>query len=126
MSSPGSYHHAARRAALAITTPERVFILSARYGLLRLTGTELLDPYELTIGEPGAITGAELKGTAGRPLSVARSTGPRSPRLPLVVLAGRRYADVILAAHPDALTPLAGTRGIGEQLHRLANPTTLI
>jgi hypothetical protein len=106
----GSYHAAARRAAAAITTPDRILILSARYGLLRLDDPAPLEPYELTIGQPGAITAATVD------LGPLAAYGPAPT---VTVLAGARYADVLADAGVDVVRPLRTTRGIGEQLHIL-------
>jgi hypothetical protein len=94
----GSYHRAARRAAEALARPgDYVMILSAKYGLL---------------GQPGAIDAQTLTWQAQQ-LGLADVAD-------VVVLAGRAYADLVRTVWPHAARPLAGTAGIGHQLHRLA------
>lgn len=104
----GSYHRACRRAADA--TGGRVLILSAKYGLLDLA--TMIEPYEQRTGKPGAITVAALRRQADE-------MGIRDAR-DVVVIAGKSYADLVSAVWPHARRPLDGTRGIGDQMRRLA------
>jgi hypothetical protein len=105
----GSYHRAALRAALALVPRERVLILSARYGLLGLD--DLVEPYELRLGQPGAIQAAELRDQAAR-----RGLAGR----PLVALCGAAYATLLQEVWAEVATPLAGVGGLGRQLQVLA------
>ncbi|MGW0485798.1 DUF6884 domain-containing protein [Nonomuraea sp. NPDC003214] len=106
----GSYHRAARAAADALTLDGgQVLILSARHGLIPLDRE--LAPYEQRAGQPGSIGGAELRAQAA-------TLGITDARP--VVLAGRAYVDLARQVWPDLDAPLAGTRGIGEQMARLA------
>lgn len=105
----GSYHRACRRAAEALR-PDRVVILSARYGLLGLD--DEIDPYDTPHGAAGAVTAAMLYGQA-------RQRGITDLD-PVVVLGGARHVALATAVWPHARTPLAGTRGMGEQVARLA------
>jgi hypothetical protein len=106
----GSYFRACLAAALAITPAQRVRILSAKHGLLTLE--EPVAPYELRMGDPGAVTPADVA-------VQAQAQGLCSGE-PVLVLAGRAYASVAARVWPHAVDALAGTRGIGEQLARLA------
>ena len=101
----GSYHRAARAAALRMTVPKRVLILSARYGLIGLE--DRIESYELTMGQRGSVTVTTL---------ASQAEGLQGP---VVVLAGMAYTRMVLAVWPDAETPLAGSRGIGDHLARL-------
>ncbi|RMI46752.1 DUF6884 domain-containing protein [Streptomyces triticirhizae] len=122
----GPYNRAARRAADALTDSGhagRILILSARYGLL--DPAEAIRSYDLRLGAPGSITTEQLRQQADDlTLNGALVT----------VLAGRTYTDLVRSVFPDAHTPLAGARGIGDHLSRLAHisrattpttPTTL-
>jgi len=107
----GSYHAAARRAADAIADPgTRVMILSARYGLLDLD--DRVDPYEQRLDEPGAITAEFLRAQADELGLLAAGE--------VTVLAGAAYADLVAEVWLHGRWPLCGTRGIGDQLARLA------
>ncbi|WP_433860349.1 DUF6884 domain-containing protein [Streptomyces kronopolitis] len=107
----GSYHAACRRAADALTAAGgTVLILSARHGLLRLD--DMTAPYNTRMGEPGSITAAELRAQARR-MGIADADT-------VTILAGAAYAAAAQAVWPNAATPLAGTRGIGQQRARLA------
>ncbi|WP_053065359.1 DUF6884 domain-containing protein [Micromonospora sp. RV43] len=118
----GSYHRAARRAADALVArdPGRFgvgsgrdryqVILSAKYGLLDLF--DVIERYDLRMGEPGSVTADTVRYQAQQLglLDVEE----------VIVLAGRKYADVVSAVWPHALRPLDGTAGVGPQLQRLA------
>jgi hypothetical protein len=107
----GSYHLTCRYAAARLAGPAgTVLILSAKYGLLRLS--DPIDPYELTMGQPGSVTVDTLRQQAAR-LGVNRCRD-------VTVVAGKRYADRVSAVWPGAVRPLDGCRGMGEQLGRLA------
>jgi hypothetical protein len=106
----GSYHRAARRAADALTTPgTRVMILSARYGLLNLD--DVILRYEMRLGQRYAITKQGLREQAEQ-LGLAGTAE-------VIVLAPGGYAELAAHVWPHAQLPLAGTRGIGEQMARL-------
>lgn len=106
----GSYHRAMRRAAAALTRDGgRVIILSALHGLVTLD--TVLDPYNLRMGAPGSVAAATLRQQAAA-LGLDRAE--------VTVLGGKAYVQALQEVVPDALAPLAGTRGIGEQLARLA------
>ncbi|MFC6081007.1 DUF6884 domain-containing protein [Sphaerisporangium aureirubrum] len=106
----GSYHRAARRAAAVLAGPRgRVLILSALHGLV--APDEPLMPYELRAGQPGTVTGETLR-TQAAELGATNAT--------VIVLGGRAYVDLARQVWPHAAAPLQGTRGIGEQLARLA------
>lgn len=105
----GPYHRACRRAAAALS-PRRTLILSARHGLVGLD--EVLAPYDTTFGDPDAVTADHVAAQADQ-------RGLRAVA-GVVVLAGRRYVAATRLAWPQALDPLAGSRGMGEQLARLA------
>lgn len=94
--------------ALTLAPRNRVGILSAWYGLLALD--EVIAPYDLTIGQPGAIGVERLaEQAADRQLT----------SWPVVALCSRRYADLLRAVWSDVTAPLAGL-GIGYQRAELA------
>jgi len=105
----GQHFRAQLTAARALTPDARVFILSARYGLVRLA--DVIAPYDLTIGQPGAICAAHITEQA------------RHMRLDherrVIVLAPARYAALCRRTWPALETPLAGL-GIGYQRAALA------
>jgi Family of unknown function (DUF6884) len=105
----GSYHRACRKAADALQ-PDRLLILSARYGLLDLD--DVIEPYDTPHGAADAITAPAL----------LRQATLRDIVLldPVVALGGARHVGLVHTIWPHALTPLAGTRGMGEQMARLA------
>ncbi|MGW1506069.1 DUF6884 domain-containing protein [Streptomyces mirabilis] len=105
----GSYHRACRRAADALR-PDRLLILSARYGLLDLD--DVIDPYDTPHGAADTITArALLQQATVRDIVLLD---------PVVALGGARHAGLVRTIWPHARTPLAGTRGMGEQMARLA------
>lgn len=104
------YHRLARRAARALTDDPNVRIVSALHGLLPLD--QVIDPYDLRLGQPDSITAEQLEEQADHQGLLGHPD--------VVILAGRDYTRLALTVWPHAHTPLAGTRGIGEQQHRLA------
>lgn len=105
----GQHFRAALATALAIAPHHRILILSARYGLVR--PTEVIAPYDLTVGQQGAVH-AEIIAADARRLGVDRAA-------PVVVLASARYAALCRAVWPEVVTPLTG-QGIGYQRATLA------
>lgn len=105
----GSYHRACRRAAEALE-PGRLLILSARYGLLDLD--DVVEPYDTPHGAADSITAAALVEQARRRGVILGS--------PVVALGGARHVSLVRSVWPGVLNPLAGTRGMGEQMARLA------
>lgn len=105
----GSYHRACRKAADALQ-PDQLLILSARYGLLDLD--DVIEPYDTAHGAADAITDQVLP---------KHATLRDIVRLdPVVALGGARHVSLVRSIWPHARTPLAGTRGMGEQMARLA------
>lgn len=113
----GSYHRACRRAALALTSPDRVLILSARYGLLNLTDPRPLEPYDerIPVDDPRRNARREPPSHVGLATEYARTNGLLADTP--IVLAGRAYSRVCIAVWGERVVlPLASTRGIGEQM----------
>jgi hypothetical protein len=71
----------------------------------------VIEPYDLRAGQPGAVT-AQAVGAQADALGILNAE--------VIVLAGRAYASIVLEVWPRAVDVLAGTRGIGQQLARLA------
>lgn len=107
----GQHFRASLAAALSVARDPStiVRILSAKYGLLRLD--ELVDPYELRMGDAGSVTGDELADQAAELGDVEH----------VLALCPAAYADRLAEAFPAAVVerPLAGL-GIGKQRHVLA------
>ncbi|MGW2227495.1 DUF6884 domain-containing protein [Streptomyces formicae] len=109
----GSYHRAMRRAADVLTRGGRggrVLILSAKHGLVEL-GEHLLN-YDVKAGDPGTVDGETLR-TQAHELGIAGAA--------VTVLGGRAYIELAREVWDDIAEPLAGSRGIGDQLARLAD-----
>lgn len=106
----GALHRSARTAAarLAADLDADVVILSALHGITDLD--TVLEPYNVTIGDPAAIGPIELAAQLA-----ARNVYDRR----LIVIGGARYVDLIVAAgghHAEA--PLAGCPGLGHMRGR--------
>lgn len=104
----GPYFSGCLATALHLAGRGDVRILSARYGLLGLD--DEIEPYDLTIGQPGAITVGELGAQAAAAGELGR---------PVLALCSARYAALIREVWQDVSTPLAGL-GIGYQRAVLA------
>ncbi len=105
----GPYFRACLLAALAIAPRDRVLVLSALHGLLGLDDGPVA-PYELTLGQPGAIDASRIR---------AQAAARQIADAPVVALCGKRYAALARQVWATVETPLAGL-GIGRQLHVLA------
>jgi hypothetical protein len=104
----GQYFRACLLAAETVASG-RVFILSAKYGLIK--PAQVIEPYDLTVGQPGAV-GAEVVYLQAAILGVESE--------PVTALCGARYVALIRDVwNPRLSTPLAGM-GIGRQLQALA------
>ncbi|MBK6017594.1 DUF6884 domain-containing protein [Streptomyces sp. MBT53] len=109
----GNYHRAMRQAADVLTRGGRggrVLILSAKWGLVELD-RHILN-YDLKAGAPGTVDGETLRRQAHE-LGISGAA--------VTVLGGRAYAKLAGEVWDDFAALLAGTRGIGEQLARLAD-----
>ncbi|MEU5199012.1 DUF6884 domain-containing protein [Streptomyces scabiei] len=109
----GSYHLALRKAADALThggRTGRVLILSALYGLLNLH--DPVAPYDMRMGDEGSVSGEQLREQAAD-LGILGAD--------VTVLGPRAYVEASRTAWPELTAPLAGARGIGDQLAKLAD-----
>jgi hypothetical protein len=111
----GSYHVALRRAADSLAAQDqdstaRVLILSALHGFVALD--DLIAPYDLRMGDEGSVTGEKLRRQAAD-LGVLHAD--------VTVLGPRAYVEAARAVWPRLTDVLAGARGIGEQLAKLAD-----
>ncbi|GAB3977489.1 hypothetical protein GCM10029978_067340 [Actinoallomurus acanthiterrae] len=105
----GSFHRLCRQVAEVVARPDgQVMILSAEHGLLDLQ--QRIEPYDRRMGDASAVTAEVVACQADR-------LGLRTAEV--TVLAGRAYAEAVQAVWPNARTPLAGCRGIGEMQARL-------
>lgn len=88
-----------------------VLILSARYGFVDLEN--ILEPYNVTFGRPGAIAPAELRRQLeGRQLLTCDDVR---------IVAGARYVATARQFWPDAIALFPRLPGIGAQLAWLKN-----
>lgn len=101
----GPYHRACLRAARRLAPDGRIFILSAKHGLLGLG--DVIAPYKLRMGDPGCISASAVREQAARRGLV----GVR-----VLALGGRDYTAVCRAVWPDCLTPLEGVGTLGRQI----------
>jgi hypothetical protein len=101
----GPYFRACRDYALSILPRRAVYVLSAKYGLLTLD--DRIAPYELTLGQPGAVTVQRLR-------NQARSRGLLLQQA--ILVCGGHYADYCAQVWPSHLRPLARRGGLGVQI----------
>lgn len=111
----GSYFRAALAYALAIAPPHKVFILSAKWGLLRLT--DEIEPYELKMGAPGSVDVTTVQMQACR-MNIAHQR--------VVAVTGKAYREVCRAAWGEIETPLAGKGGLFKQIAWMREQARLI
>jgi hypothetical protein len=106
----GQHFRLCLSAARKIAPDDSIMILSACYGLVSLG--DRLTPYDLTLGQPGAVGAGKVRVQA-----IAHGV----IRRPVIVLASARYADLARAAWDAGMVtaPLAH-QGIGRQRGTLA------
>lgn len=101
----GSYHKMCQRYALSLVTPDDIYILSAKYGLLKMT--DVIEPYSLTLGQPGCVTLSHVRQQATELEILER---------PCVAVGGKKYTDLCCHVWRDCSTPLQGRGGNGRQM----------
>lgn len=113
----GSYFKAARNWARSVAPDARIFIMSAKYGLL--PANKVVEPYNLRMGQAGSVTVATLRQQA-RALMIDREVA--------IVVAGGAYAKMARQVWADIRTPFAaqphgllprGKSGMGYQLQAM-------
>lgn len=105
----GGYFKACLRFAKAVTTPDRIRILSAKYGLLELD--RIIAPYNLHMIAKSRITKEEIEKQA-----IEQGLQDESN---VIIAAGSEYAKVALQVWTDARWILKGVGGIGKQIQFL-------
>lgn len=104
----GSYFRAGLRWAIAIRA-DRILILSAKHGLVELD--QRLDTYDLTFGQPGAVTVDDVAAQA-RQFGLLDAT-------PVVCAGGKRYRGIVRKIWPHATSPVDGLPSMGAHLSHL-------
>lgn len=90
----GNYFRNALRWARSVTTEDRIYIISAKHGLIKTT--RILAPYDRTITDPGAVTAANVADQA-RQLAIT-DPGP-------LFLGPRSYRQVLDPTFPQLHAP---------------------
>lgn len=114
----GNYFRTALRYALALTAGDegKVFILSAKWGLLTLD--QIVEPYELRMGRPGAIAVEHVRAQAD--LHGIASAN-------IVAVAGDAYVKLCRQVWGvEIQTPLTGKGGLFQQLAWMREQTRLL
>lgn len=101
----GSYYRACMAYAQTLAPHEDIYILSAKWGLLRLSSE--LEPYNVTLGESGSIKVAYAQVQAQR-FGIYGSCP--------VVLGGQRYSLFCQQVFSHIVEPLRGIGGMGKQI----------
>lgn len=104
----GAYFTACLKTAYRLTEPDMIRILSAKHGLLRLT--DIIAPYNLRLGNVGAIDGVKLRAQACHANLLDHSS--------VVILGGRDYVALARTVWPQAQAPIAGL-ALGFAMRRL-------
>jgi hypothetical protein len=101
----GPYHRACLAYARRCVPEGRIFILSAKHGLLGLA--DVVAPYDLRMGHPGSVTADVVREQAA-----ARGLLGEA----VVALGGKDYVAICRAVWPGCRTPLTGIGGQGKQM----------
>lgn len=111
----GSLFALALKAARALVPDEWIRVLSAKHGFVTLD--QVIDPYDITWGDDGAITEADL----------ADQVADLPHHSVLVALTCNGYTTRIdQVADGDVVAALAGGRGVGDHRHHLAGAAKLV
>lgn len=102
----GSYFKVALRWARRHAFENRIFICSAKFGLLKLNQT--VPDYNLKMGDPGSVEVAKLK---------RQRKDLKLPSNPLVV-GGGKYLEVLRKVFPKLEAPFAGAK-LGFQMKKM-------
>jgi len=96
-----------QRYARKLTTPDKIYILSAKYGLLKMT--DVIEPYNTTLGDPGAIS-------VGKVYEQAKELDLLGDDC--IAIGGRKYVGYCKAIWSSCATPLQDNvrGGNGKQL----------
>lgn len=111
----GPYFLAAYAWASSVASPSSIYILSAKYGLVN--AHDEIDSYDLTLGEIGSVTSAQVKAQA-----LQRDIATESL---VYVVGGTRYVAITKRVWPSARAPfgkdggLLRKNGIGYQMQAL-------
>jgi hypothetical protein len=108
----GPYFRAILGYALTIAPAENIFVLSAKYGLVRLQ--DRLKPYDLKIGAAGGVDIRTVRRQAKR-LGITTQK--------VIALGGSRYVGLIRELWPSAEAQLEGKGGLFQQIAWLRNQT---
>lgn len=96
----GSYFDQLRRYARLLASDDRIYVLSARHGLVR--ARQVIAPYDQKMGRPGAVTPAQVR-------AQAQVLGLRFERVVIgLVSEDAGYADLLRIALPQVKLPMAG------------------
>jgi len=108
----GAYFRLCLRYALSRFRSERIYILSAKYGLIGID--EKIGSYDIKMGEPGSVTVAKVTAQAmDRGLS----------RLMVIAIGGKRYVDICRQVWPLTFSPLKNGGRMGLQMKWLKENT---
>lgn len=113
----GSYFKASSAWARSVTTTDRIYILSALYGLV--PHDQEIDSYNVVMGDPGSVTLAHVLAQADT-LGLANEAS-------VYVVGGERYVRIARNVWPRARAPFGkdggmlkhGKAGIGYQIQAL-------
>lgn len=91
----GTLHRIYQKWARSVTIDSRIFIVSAKHGLLTLDS--YVAPYNLRLGEPGSIEADTMRAQAMR-LNILNAPD-------IIALGGRDYLALMKQVFPQAITP---------------------
>jgi cytoplasmic iron level regulating protein YaaA (DUF328/UPF0246 family) len=109
----GPYFKMALGFALATTKLDRIFILSAKYGLIR--ATDVIEPYEMRIT---SIEAVKLSTVRRQAIELGIASEPN-----VLVVAGKDYNFIVKSVFPDSKNVVAGAKGMGYQMQLLKQLT---
>lgn len=104
----GSYHKTCLRYARSIVPEGRIYILSAKYGLLTLD--KIITPYNIKMGDVGCVT-IEIVKKQAKELGLINDED-------IIALGGKLYRDICRGVWPECKIPIIAG-GMGYQMQKL-------
>ena len=105
----GPYATSALRWARSVVPEDRIFILSAKYGLVPYH--HVIDPYEMRLSDPAAVGPARIHAQA--------SAYGLMDEHEVLVAGGRPYVALARSVWPHAVAPFADAGGMGYQMRAM-------
>lgn len=101
----GTYHKLCQGLALTLVPEDKIFILSALYGIVGLDFK--INPYDMTFDMEGCIDVSTIE---------IQSKFLKIEQEPVIMIGGKKYASLVCKVWSNVVEPLRGKGGMGYQM----------